>query len=115
MGDLAKCSECHARDYCVDCHGIELPHADRYVESAHSVEAKSVPTSCGGCHVRDFCDSCHGIEMPHQASFVRGHSATVEAQTDESCVRCHTESDCVTCHVKHVHPVTIEQMEGDTP
>lgn len=115
MGDLATCSACHARDYCVDCHGIELPHPDRYVESAHSAEAKSLPTSCGGCHDRDFCDSCHGIEMPHQAAFVRGHSAIVEAQTDESCVRCHTESDCVTCHVKHVHPVTIEQMTGDTP
>ena len=112
MGDLGTCSACHARNYCIDCHGVELPHAERYVESAHSAEAKAAPASCTGCHQPAFCDSCHGVEMPHPAAFVQGHSAYVEENSDASCARCHTESDCETCHVKHVHPVTLEQMEG---
>ncbi|MHB8049992.1 MAG: hypothetical protein ACYDHQ_02075 [Coriobacteriia bacterium] len=113
MGDLGTCAACHSRDYCVDCHGVSLPHPDRYVENAHSAEANAKPASCEGCHQRAFCDSCHGIEMPHDPSFVQSHSATVEAETDVSCVRCHTDADCTTCHVKHVHPVTLEQMGGD--
>ena len=112
MGELGTCAACHARDYCVDCHGVSLPHVERYVESAHSAEAKASPASCTGCHERAFCDSCHGVPMPHDASFVQGHSATVEAETDASCRRCHSEADCTTCHVKHVHPVTLEQMGG---
>lgn len=112
MGDLGTCSACHDRDYCVDCHGVSLPHGDRYTQNAHSTEALTSPRSCSGCHERDFCDSCHGVEMPHPAEFVQGHSATVEAGGTDACVRCHATADCQTCHVKHVHPVTLEQMDG---
>lgn len=110
MGDLKTCSACHKPEYCSDCHGIALPHPDRYVTTRHAAEARSNRAACDGCHRREFCDSCHGgVEMPHPKTFIKGHVTYVKDKTDASCKRCHAESDCTTCHVKHVHPVMLEQ------
>ncbi len=103
MGDSATCAACHAADYCVRCHGIELPHGVRYVQR-HAAEARATPDACTTCHETTFCTDCHGLDMPHSRDFTKSHSKLVGKQGDSSCMLCHVKTDCTGCHADHVHP-----------
>jgi len=62
-GKFAKykeyCTRCHVQTgFCQDCHGIEMPHPDGYIE-LHNREVKGHPETCTGCHGTAPCLSCH--------------------------------------------------------
>jgi hypothetical protein len=111
MGEMGSCSACHEPAKCVGCHGAGVPHSGDF-RTQHSTFSTAPNAQCATCHKQEFCDACHAYPMPHDHAFVLGHSATVEQDGDARCFRCHTENDCTTCHVRHVHPVTQEQMDS---
>lgn len=105
MGDLRSCATCHHQDYCVRCHGIELPHPADFAGGHGRVAEGAGIGSCYSCHdAGEFCFDCHGIEMPHPKRFVPGHAILVETEGDGSCLACHERAACETCHDQHVHP-----------
>ena len=110
MGGTGTCSPCHAQSKCASCHGPGVPHPKDFVNK-HAVPAKSDGAQCTTCHVTAFCSDCHQVEMPHPTEFVKSHGDLVEANSETTCRRCHDPADCTVCHEKHVHPVTIDQME----
>lgn len=105
MGDLETCDVCHAKDYCIGCHGMSLPHKPNYLK-AHGEEMAQVGReACLTCHQAASCDACHGgVEMPHPNDFTSGHSQLVESEGQDSCETCHAESSCTECHERHRHP-----------
>lgn len=104
MGNLRYCQVCHPKDYCVDCHGVELPHGEAF-SRGHAVAAQEQDARCATCHDQTtFCDSCHGLPMPHPPGFLPEHPTIAEGYDDPGCLSCHNEADCTACHVKHVHP-----------
>lgn len=111
MGRMTTCGPCHAPDKCVGCHGAGVPHAARFVQQ-HAQIAADPAADCTSCHLQTFCSNCHGLEMPHPPSFTAEHSQIVEREGEEGCATCHAPDDCTRCHEMHVHPTTIEQLEG---
>src|SRR5450759_1491220 len=103
MGDLKTCVACHPDNYCVQCHGMSLPHDSDFIRT-HPTQALSQRKDCDVCHKQTFCDDCHGLQMPHPASFTPAHSSIVKKQGSTVCLRCHVEDDCTKCHEAHVHP-----------
>ena len=104
MGRIDSCVTCHPADYCVRCHGLELPHPASFGRE-HGQQSLADNATCDTCHAsRGFCDSCHGIEMPHPATFLPEHSSIASDTTDPACTPCHAREDCDACHVRHIHP-----------
>lgn len=105
MGDMDACTICHARTFCKQCHGVDLPHARVAFPYLHDDEALEVGTEvCVSCHQQSFCTSCHIMEMPHPGSFLAQHPQQVAERGQDVCSRCHVPDDCRTCHQRHVHP-----------
>lgn len=104
MGDLASCMTCHPENYCVDCHGLVLPHPATFGRE-HGSASLAPEADCEGCHRSTrFCDACHGTEMPHPEGFLEVHSTEAGSLENPACTRCHAPEDCVACHVRHIHP-----------
>lgn len=113
MGTIAYCITCHPADYCVQCHGVRLPHPSDF-GTTHGGLAQQPGSTCAKCHDRArFCDSCHGLPMPHPVGFKPQHSSVAHSLTDPRCIKCHQQSDCDACHVKHVHPGVTKGTLGD--
>lgn len=104
MGKLDSCVTCHPKDYCVQCHKVEVPHGAEF-GSTHGESAKIDRAACLTCHKTErFCNACHGIAMPHPASFMKAHPVLVKDSGSDVCLRCHTQDTCDRCHIAHVHP-----------
>lgn len=116
MGSLRSCSVCHPKDYCVRCHGIELPHPVDF-GTTHGRDAMAKSASCGTCHdARTFCGACHGVPMPHPDGFLVQHSDVATGYKDETCLAlCHRQEDCADCHVAHTHPGRTDGKLGTGP
>jgi len=111
-GTLQACMTCHPDDYCVDCHGMELPHPVGFGLS-HGAAALPQRDACLGCHDSEgFCAACHGMDMPHPDGFLAEHPELTEPDSDASCLRCHRAADCEACHVLHTHPGNTEGTIG---
>lgn len=113
MGDWKTCTACHPNDYCVQCHGMSLPHDADFLRT-HGAPAIASRANCDVCHKPAFCDGCHGLEMPHPAGFTPSHSKIVKAKGRAVCLACHTEEDCTKCHIAHVHPGGAGPVGGAT-
>lgn len=116
MGSLRSCSVCHPQDYCVRCHGTQLPHSADF-GAMHGNEAMAENASCGDCHdVAAFCEPCHGVPMPHADGFLTQHSGLATGYEDDSCLGlCHRIEDCAGCHVAHTHPGRTDGRLGTGP
>ncbi len=56
-----SCGECHARDYCVNCHStgaVNVDH-DEMLTNHAAVILKAGNTACAYCHQPVFCARCH--------------------------------------------------------
>ncbi|MBN2848535.1 MAG: hypothetical protein JXP72_08840, partial [Coriobacteriia bacterium] len=97
------CSGCHeVETQCDPCHGLRLPHPERFVSGYHAADAAfEKKESCYRCHDTRDCQSCH-------APFSTGHASNwrvdhTRASWDAGC-GCHgrgTNVDtpiCVFCH-----------------
>lgn len=104
MGTLEWCATCHPTGYCVQCHGVDLPHPADFGRT-HGALAKQRDAKCSSCHDQGgLCDSCHGVQMPHPKGFLAAHPAQVSSSSDARCLSCHIKRDCDACHTKHIHP-----------
>lgn len=53
------CNRCHVKpNFCIDCHGIEMPHPEGYLKR-HNQEVKGKPETCALCHGKNPCLNCH--------------------------------------------------------
>lgn len=103
LGKQSNCNVCHNQNFCVKCHGLELPHPELWL-NLHGKEAKIKSERCLECHTRELCLGCHKTTMPHPDGFLAKHSDSAREDGRKTCVNCHTESSCDLCHNAHVHP-----------
>ncbi len=112
------CRGCHTMSTCIQCHGIELPHSQQFIQGYHARKALLEPQTCVKCHgVRDFCNArCHaggfGVDaagLPTSghgttSQFIASHSRGIGAiDTESSSCSCHTKGGsrqqfCNYCH-----------------
>jgi hypothetical protein len=111
MGTFDSCATCHPDDYCVDCHGTELPHPPEFGRE-HSFGALAADARCDQCHSEALCDGCHGIDMPHPEGFLAEHPELTSGYDDPTCVNCHDPGACTECHVRHTHPGSTDGTLG---
>ena len=120
----AMCANCHAEQFCIDCHdGKVRPreiHPGDWI-SMHPVAARQDSPRCVSCHqLQSFCGDCHrrvGVarDAPSDARVAgrrfhpppavwsaapRGaaHHAWEAQRNLNACIACHSERDCATCH-----------------
>ncbi len=71
----STCGECHARDYCSNCHAtgaIKVDH-DQMLTNHASVIRESGPNACAYCHQPVYCARCHSEPvLPGSAPFISG-------------------------------------------
>ncbi len=70
------CGECHARDFCVNCHStgaVTVDHDDMATNHA-AVIRKQGNQACAYCHQPVFCATCHGRNqvLPVTTPFLQG-------------------------------------------
>lgn len=93
------CVKCHTKEdpeYCLDCHGLELPHPKAF-RGDHGDEAQKDEKLCAKCHGTNGCTSCHGIAMPHPEGFLGTHTGPA-LSSPGVCTNCHTAAYCTDCH-----------------
>ncbi|MBE0417264.1 MAG: hypothetical protein IBX63_05825, partial [Coriobacteriia bacterium] len=60
---VGYCSTCHVESrFCMDCHGMEMPHSDEFKTKTHPELVASRMDKCELCHTAAdpfFCDKCH--------------------------------------------------------
>ncbi len=104
MGEVRTCSACHATRFCIDCHGVRIPHAADWIVT-HGQSALGEPGSrCVTCHEPTFCSDCHGMEMPHPEGFLPAHGPITLDLGQDACVTCHEPVSCDVCHLASSHP-----------
>ncbi len=78
-----ECGECHARDYCVNCHAtgaVTVDH-DTMATNHAAVIREQGNTACAYCHQPVYCARCHAEPvLPVTAPFI--HGVPEEASTD---------------------------------
>lgn len=107
MGQLNTCKACHPENYCVRCHGMQVPHPHGFIKDhgRQVMDRANAEADCTTCHLASVCVDCHGgVEMPHPTGFLEDHSQQVKEDGDEVCGRCHDKKSCDGCHTRHTHP-----------
>lgn len=96
------CEVCHARRFCVDCHGMEqIPHPADFKQTHKELSAER--EVCGRCHGgAGFCNRCHHANVPTIKAWLApsGHPAHVKKNGAEGCFKCHDPRLCETCHIR---------------
>jgi len=77
-----SCGECHARDYCVNCHktgAVNVNH-DTMMTNHAQVIRESGNQSCAYCHQPVYCARCHTDKvLPVTSPFISGSGGSVPA------------------------------------
>ncbi|MCL5736847.1 MAG: hypothetical protein M1274_14965 [Actinobacteria bacterium] len=97
------CKMCHEGSFCDDCHKMEMPHPEGWMQGGHGQQAKSSKTACLKCHESmNFCNDCHHESLPKLPDWGSQHKQVVVAQGTGACFKCHTKPEefCSPCHVK---------------
>jgi positive regulator of sigma E activity len=55
----AKCTGCHAKTFCLDCHQLEMPHPAGFAKSHSTVVEREGEQLCLRCHAKTDCSGCH--------------------------------------------------------
>jgi hypothetical protein len=108
--EVDYCATCHVKDvFCMDCHGMEMPHPEEFKTKSHPEVAATQIDKCELCHKQSetfFCDSCHhGTKVewtydPAVAWQTQHASAVVEKGVAGCLGTCHDQQFCVDCHTK---------------
>jgi hypothetical protein len=111
------CRGCHPMTTCINCHGLELPHSDAFIQGYHARKALLEPQVCVKCHdTKTFCNGCHQFTVknglptgPHGSvsDFVAMHKGAgpISGGPDSASCSCHTKGGprqplCDDCHAK---------------
>lgn len=100
--DITPCMMCHQKTFCRGCHGVEVPHPDKFRKDEHGNLGKRNPQVCRRCHRQyDFCTSCHhkGYTGP-PGGWVFVHFRVVAEVGPAYCFSCHGPTFCAWCHVR---------------
>ena len=101
------CYTCHKESFCTNCHGMEMPHPQEFIDSEHPEAVQTQMDKCVFCHQPEetgFCDSCHhgtAVEWEYDPADVwqTQHADAVVANGTEGCLdRCHETNFCYDCH-----------------
>lgn len=100
------CYTCHAKQFCTNCHGVEMPHPADFAKS-HGEAGRENPQACARCHARSeaeargdaFCNACHHPQGTPGVPWVEQHFNTVKAEGAQGCFKCHDPRYCAVCHV----------------
>jgi len=76
-----SCGECHARDYCVNCHStgaVTVDHDEMATNHAKVIRDQG-NTACAYCHQPVYCARCHTDPvLPITTPFLQGSTTPVE-------------------------------------
>ncbi|MDO8880859.1 MAG: NapC/NirT family cytochrome c [Coriobacteriia bacterium] len=105
--DAALCTMCHEQSYCDGCHGLAMPHPERWSAGAegHAVVAERDPAVCTSCHSGgpDLCTMCHHTSYePLTGAWIEQHSVEVIDEGADYCLTCHSAPYCSFCHTRLV-------------
>ena len=99
------CSTCHAKKFCIDCHGLPMPHPPSF-KKEHGAIGKANPNLCAKCHgnATTFCNECHhgtSLKIPYNpaVSWRLYHPTAVNKVGASACFACHNPTYCANCHV----------------
>ncbi len=109
VGSVFYCATCHVEDkFCMNCHGMEMPHSQEFKEKSHPAASKKQADKCTLCHATAktfFCDKCHHGELSNweleaKQPWRKQHAKAVTKNGVKGCVdACHKEVEfCVDCH-----------------
>lgn len=105
-GTMNYCNTCHAESFCVDCHGVPMPHPADFKEG-HGTFGKKNPAKCVTCHgaADKFCDQCHHgtalkWKVDTRRTWVAQHFEAVDKYGASTCFKCHEPTYCARCHVR---------------
>jgi len=113
--DIGQCTMCHQKTYCKGCHGVDVPHPDKFVKKEHGQVGQQDPLLCQKCHrEQDFCNACHhkGYTGP-PGGWVPAHKAVVAQAGPAYCFNCHGPTFCASCHVRGEKQPRMERMTRD--
>ena len=106
--DVNYCGTCHVVDtFCMDCHGMEMPHPEEFVAKTHPELVETQLEKCEMCHLQSetfFCDGCHhgsavDWEYDPAIAWQTQHATTVVEKGVAPCLgACHDQQFCVDCH-----------------
>ena len=76
-----SCGECHARDYCLNCHktgAVNVKHDEMLTNHAQAIR-EAGNQSCAYCHQPVYCACCHAEKvLPVTAPFIGGQGSAPE-------------------------------------
>lgn len=109
VGSVFYCATCHVENkFCMNCHGMEMPHPQEFKDKAHPATSKKQADKCTLCHAPAktfFCDKCHhgaksNWEFDAKQPWKTQHARTVTKNGVKGCLEvCHKEVKfCVDCH-----------------
>lgn len=111
--DSTACEMCHQKTYCNGCHGVEVPHPDKFIKNEHGSIGTRNPQACQKCHrQKDFCNACHhkGYD-DSRGGWVPTHKYVVADAGPAYCFKCHGPTFCASCHVRgELQPRTQRQQ-----
>ncbi|MCL6472691.1 MAG: NapC/NirT family cytochrome c [Firmicutes bacterium] len=100
LKDIGPCMMCHQKSFCTGCHGVEVPHPEKFKKENHGEIGTKNPEVCRKCHRQsDFCNSCHhkGYTGP-PGSWIPMHQHVVNRVGPAYCFDCHGPTFCAKCH-----------------
>ncbi|MBE0447710.1 MAG: NapC/NirT family cytochrome c [Actinobacteria bacterium] len=100
--DSTPCMPCHLKTFCRGCHGVEIPHPEKFVKSEHGSIGNKNPKVCQKCHrQKDFCNTCHHEGYDESmGDWIPTHKHAVATVGPANCFRCHGPTFCAFCHVR---------------
>lgn len=103
---MADCLSCHQQKFCVDCHGVEIPHPEKW-KNEHKNLVRTAVEKCIRCHPQtNFCEACHHQYNPAEGPWVSRlpgaslHPNAVRVRGAADCFNCHNPVFCAHCHVR---------------
>jgi len=95
--ETKRCSYCHRKSYCTDCHSREQPrsHTRFFRLRGHGIDAGLSRERCTTCHLEDFCSRCHRSTRPLD------HSGSWAGAPYRHCTGCHVPVGMTRCSVCH--------------
>ncbi|MFA5843792.1 MAG: NapC/NirT family cytochrome c [Coriobacteriia bacterium] len=99
------CRMCHVeKKFCMDCHGMEMPHPEEFKTKTHPETVKTQFKKCDYCHKVSktfFCSKCHHKGFAETVPWARQHAKTVASDGVAPCLgACHAAKFCSDCHTK---------------
>ena len=102
---INECSTCHAKKFCIDCHGLPMPHPSTF-QKDHGKLGTASPALCAKCHgnADSFCNECHhgaAMKVPYNTTvpWLQNHPNIVNQVGASACFKCHNPTICANCHV----------------